>query len=186
MASLLKDMNITKVSLGVESGSNKILKYLKGNSVTVEQNFDAIKILKKYDFIVGASFIIGSPHETEKDIIKTLNFIKKSKIDVGETYILMPFPNTKVWDYCKKKGIVTNFMNWDNIKMYFNSNINRVIITDKISKERLLYFDRLFKREWKKRYIKYLLFYTIKNPKEIIFYIRKTINGKLIKMELKR
>ena len=185
MALLLKDINITKISLGIESGSKKILKYLKGDSVTVEQNFNAVNVLKKYGFIVGASFIIGSPHETEKDIIKTLNFIKKSKLDVGETYILTPFPNTKIWDYCKKNGIVTDFMNWDNIKMYFNSNINRVVITDKISKERLLYFDRLFKKEWKKRYIKYLLSRAIKNPKEITPYIRKTINRKLIKMELK-
>lgn len=186
MASLLKNMNITKVSLGIESGSDKILKYLKGDSVTVNQNSNAVNILKKYGFIVGASFIIGSPHETEKDIIKTLNFIKKSKIDVGETYILIPFPNTKIWDYYKKNGIVNDSMNWDNIKIYFKDNIDRVIITNRVSKERLIYFDGLFKKEWKKRYIKYLLFRAIKNPKEIIPYIHKTLNKKLIKSGVKK
>lgn len=46
---LLKEMNVTHVSLGIESGSERVLKLLD-RSLTAEQNYDAVRLLKGHGF----------------------------------------------------------------------------------------------------------------------------------------
>ena len=86
LCTLLKDMNVTGVTMGLESGTDRILKYLKQGNVTVGDNTSAIQTCKKYGFDVGGSFIIGSPTETREEVLTTLNFIKTSKLDRGDIY----------------------------------------------------------------------------------------------------
>jgi len=112
---LLKKMNTKIVFIGFESGSNKILKYLKQESCSVEKNQKAFNLCQKYKIHVYGSFIFGSPQETMEDMEKTYQFIKKNKIALTEIQTLTPLPGTKVWDYAKSRGIVSNKMNWDNL-----------------------------------------------------------------------
>lgn len=73
----LKRMNVVHISFGFESGSERILNYLKKGAVTLKQNEDAIELCRKIGGIkVAGSFIIGSPTETKKDMQETLDFIK--------------------------------------------------------------------------------------------------------------
>ena len=172
VASLLKDMNVRTVSMGLESGSNRILQYLKGNSVTVEQNEKAINILKKHGMNVSATFIIGSQTETPKEIMQTYKFIQRSKLDGGDTYVLLPFPGTKVWDYGKEKGQLNDFMNWDNFEIYFEDNPNRVFLSD-LSREELLSLLLQFKKLWKKRRRATLFEEAVKHPARILPFIKR-------------
>ena len=172
-ASLLKSMNLKQVSLGLESGSERMLSYLKGGTVTVKQNKNAVNILKKHNFSVNASFIIGSPTETKLDCMQTLDFLKKSKIDNGETYVLLPFPGTDVWEYGEQRGLLNDFMNWDNFEIYLEDNTKRVIIADKMSREELLHILTLFKKEWDRRARRYLLRFAIRHPNKVISFIHK-------------
>lgn len=68
---LLKRMNVRYISCGFESGSNKILNYLKKGTLTVDDNEKAIKLAKKYGFKVGGGVIFGTPGETEEDLEQT-------------------------------------------------------------------------------------------------------------------
>ena len=54
-----------------------MLNYLKKGAVTVKQNTEAVKILKKYKLAVNASFIIGSPTETKEDCLANFEFPQK-------------------------------------------------------------------------------------------------------------
>ena len=124
--------------MGLESGSERILNYLKGGTVTLEQNKNAVNILKKHKFVVDASFIIGSPTETKWGCLQTLNFLKRSKIDGGETYVLLPFPGTDVWKYGKQRGLLNDYMDWNNFEMYFEDDADkRITVADKISRDEL-------------------------------------------------
>jgi len=174
-ASLLRSINVKQVSLGLESGSERILNYLKGGTVTVKQNENAVNILKKHKFTVIASFIIGSPTETKLECLQTLDFLKKSKIDTGETYVLLPFPGTNIWHYGKQRGLLTDFMNWDNFEIYFEDNSKRVIIADKISREELMHIITLFKKEWNMRARKYFLRFAVCHPNKVIAFIYKKV-----------
>ncbi|MEN4006793.1 MAG: radical SAM protein [Methanobacteriaceae archaeon] len=78
---LLKEMGVKSIRIGLESGCNKTLKYLKGNNINIGDNETAIRVIKKHGILVYSSFIIGSPKESKEDILETLNFIKASKLD---------------------------------------------------------------------------------------------------------
>ncbi|KKL18895.1 hypothetical protein LCGC14_2470930, partial [marine sediment metagenome] len=51
VCSLLKQMNVRSISLGLESGSPEILNFLKGSSVTVKHNFTAVETIKNMDYL---------------------------------------------------------------------------------------------------------------------------------------
>lgn len=114
---LLKEMNVKVVGLGLESGSDKILGYLKKNTATVNDNKKAIEMCKRFGFEVHGTFIFGSPNETMKDIEMTYNFIKDNPIDETNVYILTPYPGTEAWELAKKHNLVSEDMNWKNFNM---------------------------------------------------------------------
>ena len=160
---ILKSMNVGSISFGIESGSDKILKYLKNNTVTVEQNKFAIDIAKKYGFIVGGSFMIGSPCETKEDMKMSLKFLKQNKIDVGRVCVTTPFPDTEIWNYAKEKGLVDDFMAWEKLDVEQNeiisdfkkNNLNitnkkYILLSDKITLQELCEIYIEFEKEFER------------------------------------
>lgn len=61
---------------GVESGSNRMLKLIH-KGVDKERAIETFRICKKYGIKTGASFVIGFPEETRKEIYETLRFAHK-------------------------------------------------------------------------------------------------------------
>lgn len=116
---LLKSMNVNYISFGLESGSDKILQFLKGKNVTAKQNREAVELSKKHGLFVDATFILGSPDETKEDIEKTLNLIKNESIDMSSVCSLTPFPGTVLWDYIKKEKMIKEDgdINWDTVNL---------------------------------------------------------------------
>ncbi|MGQ9514521.1 MAG: hypothetical protein ACUVTL_05665 [Thermoproteota archaeon] len=62
-------------------------------------------------------FIVGSPTETEEDVIDTLKFIKTHDLDQICVFITTPYPGTLLWDYLKDKGIVMETFDWSGLTM---------------------------------------------------------------------
>lgn len=118
-ASLLKRMNFNKVRFGAESGSERILSFLKSSSVTVAQNQQCIDVCNAYGLPVSGSFVFGTPGETRNDIQATFDFIdrNKGKMEVEGFYLLMPLPGTNLWDIAKHKGVVSNTMEWSRLNL---------------------------------------------------------------------
>ena len=102
IAQMLKAMNVESVGIGLESGCDRTLQYLKGN-VTLQDNYDAVNMMKDEGIRVLANFIIGSPQETEEEIMETYRFIQKSRLDSIDVAMLVPFPGTPVWEAAKAK-----------------------------------------------------------------------------------
>ena len=148
VVSLLKEMSVVSVGMGLESGNERMLRYLKGSNITVNDNKAAIKTLKKYKITANASFIIGSPYETEGEITDTFNFIKTSGLNFFDTYVLTPFPGTPIWEYAKKIGVTNDDMDWSRLNVNFeSSHKNAVIISRNLTREEVyrlfLKFQRL-------------------------------------------
>jgi len=156
-ASLLKEMGVRDVFLGVESGSQASLTYLKGGknekrNVTVEQNSIAIQILKKYGIRCMAGIIIGSPQETEEEILETYEWIKASQLDKFFVFVLTPLPGTSVWNHALEKGFVSNDMDWDKLRMEFGEVPEKaIVLSETISRDRLYELFKLIEKEKKKR-----------------------------------
>jgi len=164
LVEVLKQLDISMICLGLESGCQKILSYLKGGGITVEQGQIAIELLSKANINVQATFIIGSPDETENEIIQTLYFIKRSKLTDFSVYILTPFPGTQIWDLARERGLVSSEMDWGRLDIEIGDHLWDKIILSEIPRKRLLELYNLFKFEKKKRKLLYVLKTGIKNP----------------------
>lgn len=162
---LLKKMGIKSISMGLESGSPEILKYLKGPGVTIQDGSEAVNIIKKFGIKVCASFIIGSPSESKEDVLKTLEFIKKIKLDGFDIYVLTPFPGTPVWDYALSRGLVNNKMNWDRLKIDFAKHSqSAVILSEKLGRKELSKLFQRFRCYRRKLRIFYLIKKGLRHP----------------------
>jgi radical SAM superfamily enzyme YgiQ (UPF0313 family) len=114
MAEVLKAMNVVSVNMGLESGCEETLAFLK-DRVTVEENREAIDILHRHRFFVSGSFIIGSPHETEDQMMETYAFLKQAPLAITDVNILIPYPGTPIWEYALGRGLVSNDMDWSRL-----------------------------------------------------------------------
>jgi radical SAM superfamily enzyme YgiQ (UPF0313 family) len=132
LCDLLKRINVIAVGIGIESGSNRILKLLnKGVSVKVAQK--AIDILHKHGLDVRGSLIVGCPSERARDVRQTFKFavknIKSSKISPEcAVNILSPMPGTQVWnEWILQNRIDVQRLDWRKLSVfasYRNSEIN--------------------------------------------------------------
>jgi magnesium-protoporphyrin IX monomethyl ester (oxidative) cyclase len=146
--SLLKEMNVKEVFMGAESGVQRTLTYLKGDNITVEQNKIAIDILKGYGIWCAAGIIIGSPTETKEEILGTLQFVKESKLDKFYVFTLTPLPGTPVWDYALERGMVSNDMDWDKLRMEFSEIPDKaIVLSEVLTRDELFKLYRLFEKE---------------------------------------
>jgi radical SAM superfamily enzyme YgiQ (UPF0313 family) len=96
-----KEAGCFALELGIESGSNEILKAIN-KKITVEEAERAVKIIKKAGIPVAADFILGHPGETLETIKKTVNLAVKlntNRISVG---IMTPYPGTKIYEMAKR------------------------------------------------------------------------------------
>ena len=132
---LLKQMNYRYVRFGTETGSEILLKHLKGNNISITDHQRVIDLCQKYKIPCLGSFMFGVPGETKEDLEATINFLRKNKgkFGIGGFYLFNPIPGTEIWNWMKDKKMISddfqfehlqidflkkNF-SWDNI-LYFN------------------------------------------------------------------
>lgn len=73
---IYKDSNINRISIGVQTLNDKILKQL-GRNHNSKDVFESIDLVKKYGFDMNLDFIFGYEKQTLEDICYDLNMIKK-------------------------------------------------------------------------------------------------------------
>ena len=151
MVEVLKSLGVEFVHLGLESGSERILKYLKRDECSVEINQGALDILSANGIKPIGTFIVGSPYETEEDLKKTYDFIKNNKnsgkLSSFSFGPLLPFPGTLIWDYAVSEGIINpETFDWEILDADVRS-LDRDkyrILSGEVSKERFYYyFDKI-------------------------------------------
>ena len=84
--------------------------------ITIEQIETAVSFCKKYCISVGGAFIIGSPTETEEEMLDSLEFIKKLKLDKFYFYTLTPYQGTPLYDYCVEHDLLPKELNLESFK----------------------------------------------------------------------
>lgn len=166
LAEILHDMNVDVVALGVESGCQKTLDYLKSGGITVEANARAIRILKKHHIIPYCSFIFGSPSEDWAAAQETVKFIKGNGINYFDTCVLVPFPGTPLWEYALSRGLVGDDMDWSRLEFRVNS--DSIILSDSLSRSEII--GICSKLEARKRhYLRRLnIWLAIKQPRKYV------------------
>ena len=128
---LMAKARCLQVMVGVESGSQKILKNShKGIKVDQIQRF--FKWCKKLGMDTVASIVFGLPGETKDTLLETLNFIIKLNPGVAVFSAATPFPGTPFWNEAKQNGWLPKDTKWSDLTMY-----DPVLNTTDLSKKEL-------------------------------------------------
>jgi len=196
LVGLLKELGTLSVFIGIESGSQRILSYLKDGPLTIADIKRAILLFGKAGIYVTGSFMLFSPNEERKDIMKTYEltkwFAKQPNSLTLRHYVTTPYPGTKLWNEAIQKGLIfEDKVNWKDFVMYnarsnklprvFFKNVSSVRDYDKIWKKfsdiKLSMETKLKnKKNWKNAEHKALL----ENNKLLALYYRKIAKDNIL------
>jgi len=101
--SAMKRAGCSIISLGLESGNQRLLDMIKKN-ITLEQTRKTLEIIHKVGIKSRASFILGLPTETRAESRQTVRFAYSLPLDQVRFSIATPFPGTELWDIAVKEG----------------------------------------------------------------------------------
>lgn len=114
----MKKAGCNVVKLGIETGSERILKETK-KGVTFDQMREAARLLNKYNLFWSGYFMVGLPTETEEDIRKTYEFMKDLNPHYAGLGVYNPFPKTELFEQGVQMGLLHSEVEVDH---FFNTN----------------------------------------------------------------
>lgn len=93
----MREANFRRVTLGVESGSPRILKMIRKGE-TNEDVKRAVSLLREAGIKSHAFFMIGLPDETPEDIELSKRLIMEARPDHVEINMVTPYPGTDIFN----------------------------------------------------------------------------------------
>jgi len=106
---LLKRSGCHRLTFGVESGSQRVLDYIK-KDIRAEDVLKAHKRARSYGFAVSYHFMVGFPDETRKDILLTLRLIRRllrnDDVQIFGPSIYVPYPGTPLYLRSIERGFI--------------------------------------------------------------------------------
>lgn len=116
---LMKQANCSALYLGLESGSDRVLKDID-KKITIEEIIKASKIIYNSGIPSVTSVLLGLPDEGKEDIEETLKLMKKFKTDFFDVNSYVPLAGTPLYDSMSeedKKNIdwrKVGYKSWEN------------------------------------------------------------------------
>lgn len=144
MAKMMYKSGCRLVSIGVESGSQKMLDNI-GKKITLDDIRNTVKILKKNKIKIYNYFVIGLPWETEETVEETIKFAIELDSNFISFYTATPLPGTKYFAYAMMNKLVEG--NLDFRSAYYEP----VVRSEHLSKERIF---ELHKQAVKRFYLR--------------------------------
>lgn len=154
LVELMKKAGCTKIQIGFESGSDRVLSVLK-KDFTVEDSVRAARVIKNAGVRLYGLFMIGNPTETEEEIRQTIKFAQSLDLDFAKFNLFVPYPGTPAYEGPAIQARL-NAKRWMNFTSYPPS-ADRVVYTPEgLSEERLI---RWQKRAFLKFYLRPKMIY---------------------------
>jgi radical SAM superfamily enzyme YgiQ (UPF0313 family) len=104
MLEALKKAGCETVLYGIESSNHDILKRMK-KDITPERVEHIIGYTKKVGMQTLGYFMFGYPGETRTTMEETVKFALRLPLDYVQLTVLVPFPDTEIYDYYRDKGL---------------------------------------------------------------------------------
>ncbi|MBU1087861.1 MAG: B12-binding domain-containing radical SAM protein [Candidatus Omnitrophica bacterium] len=119
MIAMLRDAGCQRLDLGVESGSSRLLDCILNKGISVEKIKEIFNICAEEQMPTLAFIMVGSPTETPRDIIDTINLLEEINFDGLHVSLFTPFPGTDIFDYALKKDQIAA-KSWSDYDFYAN------------------------------------------------------------------
>lgn len=101
---IMYESGCVEVGMGVESGSNDILKIVN-KKIDIDRAIQVCNWCHEIGLRIKTFLIIGLPGESKETINETINFLKLSKPDDFDYTIYTPFPETEIWNSSNKNDL---------------------------------------------------------------------------------
>jgi anaerobic magnesium-protoporphyrin IX monomethyl ester cyclase len=113
----MKRAGCSIISLGLESGNQRLLDLIKKN-ITLEQTRKTVETISRVGIKSRASFILGLPTETREESLRTIRFAYSLPLDQVRFSIATPFPGTELWDIAVQEGrIDPDAVDWTKLSL---------------------------------------------------------------------
>ncbi len=93
---------LSKINIGVESASQRVLDDIYEKGITVDGVRRALRMAKKKGIFVQGYFMLGAPGETLEEMKQTIRFASQEPFDDALFDITTPFPHTELWERTKE------------------------------------------------------------------------------------
>ena len=164
---LMKNAGFYLISVGIESGSDRILK-LMGKHLSIKQIKEKVSLIKSVGLDAAGFFILGYPGETEKEIKKTINFSLNLGLLRANYFIFLPLPGTAIYKQLQKEGKLKKIE-------YDELSFTSPVFSDSLNKKKLKNLQRQA----------FLRFYFLR-PKILLKNLQKIKKKEQIKFLLRR
>jgi radical SAM superfamily enzyme YgiQ (UPF0313 family) len=140
---LMKQSGCWMVEFGIESGSQKLLDFMKKN-ITLAEAEQGVRLCKEAGILTKGNFIFGNLMETKETLEESINFAIKLDIDYFQHTFLSPLPGSKVYELASEYGEFDR--DWKKMNTFV---IN--FVPKGLTREDLIYYS---KRAWRRFYLR--------------------------------
>ncbi len=167
MLDLMKDTGLYLVSLGIESGTDKVLKSMK-KGITVSRIRDHVKMIKDAGVDMAGFFILGFPGETVETIKETIRFSTELPLVRANFFTYLPFPGSESYSELKQKGELGD-VDWE--RFYF---MNAAYVPKALTRKQLKGLHRLaFARFYLRPRIMFYQIRSIQSLRHFFFLVKR-------------
>lgn len=171
---IMKKAGCNFIKVGIESGSDKVLKIMN-KGITKNQCRKAARLLRKSGIHWTGYFMMGVVGETEKDIYQTLDFVKELKPNSALIGVYEPFPGTVMFEEGIKRKLVKEKMSLKDFYTILPNNYYKMdpkIQSDIISLEKFSELEDVVKKTFHSYNMKWGNIWTMTSSK-IGVYLRE-------------
>lgn len=93
----MKEAGCRGISLGIESGSDRILTET-GKDTTIDEGRRAVDLARALGLETTCFFVLGHPHETRREVARTVEAVWRLNPTVACVNIMVPYPGTPVFE----------------------------------------------------------------------------------------
>jgi hopanoid biosynthesis associated radical SAM protein HpnJ len=100
---IMKESGLRCIMVGIESGSEEILKNIR-KGITTAQARDFLKTCRKLKILTHATFMVGLPGESRETLRQSIRFAKDLDPDTIQVSIASPYPGTEFFQQAVENG----------------------------------------------------------------------------------
>lgn len=183
MLQAMREGGCRGISFGVESGSQRILDGVR-KGITVDEAAKAIAMAKKSGLKVYTSFIFGLPGENHDSVKETMDFVKTTLPHGAQFNIAVPYPGTNLYEYAKKKNLISEDVKWDELLQHKAVMRTEVLSAEELENIRKAAYKGLYlNKKWIIQNLGWVLRHPEDIPLGIKYYFKSLKNLILYNME---
>jgi radical SAM superfamily enzyme YgiQ (UPF0313 family) len=118
---LLKMANCYSITVAIDSTNPRIRNEILGRHMKLSnhQMVERIHFIKEAGINVFTNQIMAVPTSTIYDELDAINFNISANVDFAGATILVPYPGTKIWEYCDKNNLIDK-SSFDTLNLFFS------------------------------------------------------------------